>query len=71
MSNMRLNNAVEEALGSSDECRGSGACGGGDGAAFATCFTTHGAAAGLGSRPASLRINHTEDENYGRSQHSD
>ncbi len=69
MSNMRLNNAVEEALGQGDgfgsDCGSS--TGGSAGVGFSR--TTHGAASGEGTRLSALRINHAEDEQYGMRHH--
>ncbi|CAN5293688.1 hypothetical protein BH10CYA1_BH10CYA1_28590 [soil metagenome] len=70
MSNMRLNNTVEEALGQGDglgpDC-GSSTGGCSHGAGFTR--TTDGAAAGEGTRLSALRINHAEDEHYGMRSH--
>lgn len=68
MSNMKLNNAVEEALGSGEACEGSTFCATADGFASPSGFTARGAPLGI-TRLAALRINHAEDEHYGMRQH--
>ena len=69
MSNMKLNNAVEEALGMGDGLGYTSAapCGGGcsDGTTLARSGTVGGE-----TRLAALRINHAEDEHYGMRHHS-
>lgn len=67
MSNMRLNNAVEEALGQSDECRSGGTC-------LGVANTVVVPAIASGAEPSqtrlqALRINHAEDEQYGMRHH--
>lgn len=66
MTNMRLNNAVEEALGQGEDCR--------DGSCRNVVATSliPAIASGAGAnvpRLAALRINHAEDEHYGRRHH--
>lgn len=67
MSNMRLNNAVEEALGQSDECRSGTPCRGT--ANKSVVPATVSGAVPSQARLAALRINHAEDERYGMGQH--
>ena len=70
MSNMRLNNAVEEALGQGDGFGSdAGSCSGGCSHVASITRTTHGAATGEGTRLSALRINHNEDEHYGMRSH--
>lgn len=68
MSNMKLNNAVEEALGMGDGLghTGTDSCVGG--CTNATTFARSGTVGGE-SRLSALRINHAEDEQYGMRHH--
>lgn len=68
MSNMRLNNAVEEALGQGD---GLGSDGSASGAGECSLHVIAAQSGTIGGemRLASLRINHAEDEHYGMRHH--
>ncbi len=69
MSNMKLNNAVEEALGQGDGLgyTGTDSCAGG--CTNATTLARSGTVGGE-SRLSALRINHAEDEHYGMRHHA-
>ncbi len=69
MSNMKLNNAVEEALGQGDGLGYTGTESGAGGCSHGTSLA-HSRTVGGESRLSALRINHAEDEQYGMRHHS-